>query len=160
MTGLKRGLTKKASKKKLAAGLRKGRARKNMTTAAAGNVAGHPGEKDKEKMEKRRALGRGLASLLPGPRVVSPPTSGAASPAGFGGDGGSRTGVSAPHVSAPQHSAAEVRVEGDIHGVADAAEAELRSAGSFDSAQDRLGEAPVPRWFLPGATVHLPSSAP
>jgi ParB family chromosome partitioning protein len=30
-----------------------------------------PGKKD-EKMEKRRALGRGLASLLPGPRVVSP----------------------------------------------------------------------------------------
>jgi ParB family transcriptional regulator, chromosome partitioning protein len=44
-----------------------------MTTATAGNLAGQAGEKDKEKMEKRRALGRGLASLLPGPRVVSPP---------------------------------------------------------------------------------------
>jgi ParB family transcriptional regulator, chromosome partitioning protein len=39
-----------------------------MTTSAAGNVAGRAG--DKEKVEKRRALGRGLASLLPGPRVV------------------------------------------------------------------------------------------
>jgi ParB family chromosome partitioning protein len=35
-----------------------------MTTAAAENLA-------KEKMEKRRALGRGLESLLPGPRVVA-----------------------------------------------------------------------------------------
>ena len=42
-----------------------------VTTATAGNLAGHP-EKDKEKVEKRRALGRGLESLLPGPRVVRP----------------------------------------------------------------------------------------
>jgi ParB family chromosome partitioning protein len=44
----------------------------NLTTATAGNLAGHP-EKEKEKVEKRRALGRGLDSLLPGPRVVRPP---------------------------------------------------------------------------------------
>ncbi len=45
-----------------------------MTTTAAANVAGHSGvgEKEKEKVEKRRALGRGLESLLPGPRVVRP----------------------------------------------------------------------------------------
>jgi len=43
-----------------------------MTTSAAGNVAGRAVEKEKEKVEKRRALGRGLASLLPGPRVVAP----------------------------------------------------------------------------------------
>jgi ParB family chromosome partitioning protein len=36
-----------------------------MTTTAAA---------EKEKVEKRRALGRGLESLLPGPRVVIPPT--------------------------------------------------------------------------------------
>ncbi len=47
-----------------------------MTTSAAGNVAGRAG--DKEKVEKRRALGRGLASLLPGPRVVAPDQSGGA----------------------------------------------------------------------------------
>ncbi|MGH9496291.1 MAG: ParB/RepB/Spo0J family partition protein [Candidatus Sulfotelmatobacter sp.] len=40
-------------------------------TAAAGKVAGQAADKD--KVEKRRALGRGLASLLPGPRVVPPP---------------------------------------------------------------------------------------
>ncbi len=38
-----------------------------MTTSAAEKLAG---EKKDEKVEKRRALGRGLASLLPGPRVV------------------------------------------------------------------------------------------
>src|SRR5579864_9464749 len=47
-----------------------------MTSAAekaAGQVAGHAAEKEKtaEKVEKRRALGRGLESLLPGPRVVT-----------------------------------------------------------------------------------------
>ena len=42
-----------------------------MTNAAAENLAGRAG--DKEKVEKRRALGRGLESLLPGPRVVAPP---------------------------------------------------------------------------------------
>ncbi len=59
-----------------------------MTTVAAGNVAGHAGDKDKEKVEKRRALGRGLASLLPGPRVVPPAA---------GGDAGTRAGAPAPH---------------------------------------------------------------
>src|SRR5438270_8011402 len=45
------------------------------TTAEA---AGHPAEKEKEKVEKRRALGRGLESLLPGPRVVAGPAASAA----------------------------------------------------------------------------------
>ncbi len=44
-----------------------------MTTSAAEKVAGQAvAEKKEEKAEKRRALGRGLASLLPGPRVVRP----------------------------------------------------------------------------------------
>ncbi len=41
-----------------------------MTTTAAENLAGHGVGKKEEKVEKRRALGRGLESLLPGPRVV------------------------------------------------------------------------------------------
>ena len=49
-----------------------------MTTSAAENLAGRVADKDKEKVEKRRALGRGLASLLPGPRVVTGGQSGAA----------------------------------------------------------------------------------
>jgi ParB family transcriptional regulator, chromosome partitioning protein len=43
-----------------------------MTISAAGNLAV---DKKDEKVEKRRALGRGLASLLPGPRVVASPES-------------------------------------------------------------------------------------
>jgi len=56
-------------------------------------LAGHSDkDKDKEKVEKRRALGRGLASLLPGPRVLNPfaktpePTTGAKAPAEAGAD--------------------------------------------------------------------------
>jgi len=45
------------------------------TTSTAENLAGRAAEKDKDKdkVEKRRALGRGLESLLPGPRVVTAP---------------------------------------------------------------------------------------
>jgi ParB family transcriptional regulator, chromosome partitioning protein len=50
-----------------------------MTTSAAENLAPAIAKKD-EKADKRKALGRGLESLLPGPRVVSAPS--AASPAG------------------------------------------------------------------------------
>src|SRR5260370_34189502 len=39
-----------------------------MATTVAAETAGHAAEK--EKVEKRRAVGRGLESLLPGPRVV------------------------------------------------------------------------------------------
>lgn len=46
-----------------------------MTTATAQNKAEHP--PDKERAEKRRALGRGLESLLPRPKVVSAPVAAA-----------------------------------------------------------------------------------
>ncbi len=101
-----------------------------MTTAAAGNVTGHGGEK--EKMEKRRALGRGLASLLPGPRVVSPALPAAVVNAGGGGAVGTRTGVSAPHGPAP-HSPAPIEIQ-----------AVVDEAGPFGSAQGRQPGAAVP----------------
>jgi ParB family transcriptional regulator, chromosome partitioning protein len=53
-----------------------------MTTAAAG----HSGEKEKDKVEKRRALGRGLESLLPGPRVVAGTAARPAGTPAVGGD--------------------------------------------------------------------------
>jgi ParB family chromosome partitioning protein len=60
-------------------------------------VVGQAADKDKDKVEKRRALGRGLASLLPGPRVVPPPpAAGSASNPDISGAAGTRTGVSAP----------------------------------------------------------------
>jgi ParB family chromosome partitioning protein len=94
-----------------------------MTTAAAGNLAGEK-DKDKEKMEKRRALGRGLASLLPGPRVVPQApavASAAAPPSGWHAGGAAVTSpavahaaaavVIAPHPSAP---AGDVADYGDV----------------------------------------------
>ena len=77
-----------------------------MTSAAekaAGQVAGHLAEKEKagEKLEKRRALGRGLESLLPGPRVVPPATSPLLPKAGRSG--------------APEGQAAELRSAGRPH---------------------------------------------
>src|SRR5262245_59396617 len=56
-----------------------------MTTATAGNATGHS-DKDKEKVEKRRALGRGLASLLPGPRILNPFAKKEGSAAGAGAE--------------------------------------------------------------------------
>jgi ParB family transcriptional regulator, chromosome partitioning protein len=105
-----------------------------MTTATAGNVAGSRDkdkdkekEKDKEKVGMRRALGRGLASLLPGPRMVSPPSvaapaatphsplaggppvsvaassaaSGSVAPSQVAGDPGLRPGAAAPPANQP-----------------------------------------------------------
>ena len=77
------------------------------TTAAAENLGGRAVvEKKDEKTEKRRALGRGLASLLPGPRVVEQasgvshqPSAVNAVPADNGGS--AATGVSAPHEPGP-----------------------------------------------------------
>jgi len=65
-----------------------------MTTSAAEKLAGHGVEKKEDKADKRRALGRGLESLLPGPRVVKSteypvPSSGASGV----GDGGGETKV-------------------------------------------------------------------
>ena len=63
-----------------------------MTTSAAENLAGRVGEKKEEKVEKRRALGRGLESLLPGPRVVVPSTEARVAAAEGGGSEASTAG--------------------------------------------------------------------
>jgi len=100
-----------------------------MTNSAAENLAG------KEKVEKRRALGRGLESLLPGLRAVAPA-------GGAAGQGGSAAGKQqVPHFvrnDKPLSSAATAEqvqgeaVPGVIRAVAEEAvdaTAELRSAG-------------------------------
>jgi len=106
-----------------------------VTTATAGNLAGHP-EKDKEKAEKRRALGRGLESLLPGPRVVRPPVTNSAPDVTASAVPVSRgtTGAEAPGSGTP-----DAALKGRSSTVATAVEpdsathapqtAELRSAG-------------------------------
>jgi len=59
-----------------------------MTTSAAEKLAGQVVAKKDEKVEKRRALGRGLESLLPGPRVVVPASESRAGVAERGGEAG------------------------------------------------------------------------
>src|SRR5438445_9257131 len=71
MTAGRNAIKNKVPSRKALAGLRSAIKRRLMTTATTGNLAEQASDKDKEKMEKRRALGRGLASLLPGPRVVA-----------------------------------------------------------------------------------------
>jgi ParB family chromosome partitioning protein len=91
------------------------------TTAAVEKVAGSPVEK--EKIEKRRALGRGLESLLPGPRVVSP--TGVVAPVR---DSGGAGGQQVPHGLAPVRNHKVLSDEGTAGDVPATAEsAELRS---------------------------------
>ena len=107
-----------------------------MMNTAAEHKAG-----DREKIEKRRALGRGLESLLPGPRVVGgtgvrPVTS----PAGTGADAG--TVAPAPHSSVPHpvapHQAVAEAPAGTIQAVAaDSAAAGLPPAGQPGAAVPR-----------------------
>ena len=90
-------------------------------TAAAEKLSGAVGtsrekpahvSKDKEKAEKRRALGRGLESLLPGPRMVA---GSAATAVDTRGTGSVRveTPVHASVAAAETASAAAVQVAGD-----------------------------------------------
>ncbi len=134
-----------------------------MTTSAAENLAGRVAEKD--KVEKRRALGRGLASLLPGPRAVVP-----------GGTGGAVDKQQIPHsVRNDKTSSGESQVRGEaVPGViraevedgeawregapaphvASHLEAEQRSAGQPGAA--------VPTFNTPAAampTFHSPAPA-
>jgi ParB family transcriptional regulator, chromosome partitioning protein len=120
----------------------------NLTTATAGNLAGHP-EKDKEKVEKRRALGRGLESLLPGPRVVP-----AAVPVPTGGaDAGTRAGAPAPH--SPREAAAQVAGAGVASQSGEAAE--LRSAGQPGAAVPTLSTRAVVQDVAVPHPVVIPS---
>jgi ParB family transcriptional regulator, chromosome partitioning protein len=110
-----------------------------MTTSAAENRAGGR-VPDKEKVEKRRALGRGLESLLPGPRVVHGtavrPTT---SPAGDAG-----AGAPAPHPAAGEALA------GTIQAVA---------ANALPTAAASLREAEQPGTAVPTFDPALDSAA-
>ena len=114
-----------------------------MTTSAAENLAGRAGEKDKEKVEKRRALGRGLESLLPGPLAV------------IGGQGGAASKPQVPHfvrndktsvvrgeaVPGTLRAVVEEGVEEESRAGLPAphSEAELRSAGQPGAAVPTFG---------------------
>ena len=118
----------------------------------ADNTAVQPADKEKEKMEKRRALGRGLASLLPGPRpvAVNPPavSSNAASPIASG-IRGAESAAAAPDVAAPPDGPITIRAVVDAAAeLRTDAEAELGAAGQSlrppSLAQGRLETAAVP----------------
>ena len=133
-----------------------------MTTAAAGNVAGkeHTGDKEKEKMEKRRALGRGLASLLPGPRAVPPTPPAAGVNVGGTGAGSARTGASAPHnPGSPNPASAAAAVPSSLspHPAIDSASDSATAAAVEEDniARDASGE---PITIRAQAVMHYPAN--
>jgi ParB family chromosome partitioning protein len=113
---------------------------------------------EKEKVEKRRALGRGLESLLPGPRVVLPAT-GVSAPAQSGGDAGRQQ---VPPLRVAQGRNDDVIVEqsndavvgeaipGVIQAVADdAGVMESEAAGAAELRSARPGPRPGPTQAVP-----------
>jgi ParB family transcriptional regulator, chromosome partitioning protein len=118
-----------------------------MTTATAGNVTGQAGDKDhnKEKLEKRRALGRGLASLLPGPRAVAP-----------------ASGAPAPIHTAPAHAPVDQRIKGDIRAVVDESVegSSAGAAGQPGAAVSTFSPSSLPPASLSAASSFHASSSP
>jgi ParB family transcriptional regulator, chromosome partitioning protein len=129
-----------------------------VTTATAGNL-----EKDKEKVEKRRALGRGLESLLPGPRVVRPPVTNSgpdatasAVPVSRGTTGGEAPGSAAPDAALKGRSST-VATAADPNSATHAPQAaELRSAGQPMAAVPTTPPSPVAIPATPTSLAAVP----
>lgn len=122
-----------------------------MTTAAAENLAGQKDkDKDKEKSGIRRALGRGLESLLPGPRVVAGNPAGVSAGAQVKSSGGAST-QQIPHFARNDKSSG---MSAAPDGQAATHDAELRSGqpgaavSTFSAAAaapaEEFGAAPLP----------------
>lgn len=108
-----------------------------MTTAAAQNKAEHP--IDKEKAEKRRALGRGLESLLPRPKVVERP---AAPPAPGSGD---LRKAESPDRAEPADIHAAVELRSAVQpGAAAPTDTEALQAAELDVSEASRAGAPAP----------------
>ena len=102
-------------------------------TATNTPTANAPAEKVHEKLaEKRRALGRGLESLLPGPRAVTPTLPQSARKDGAPDSGSSRVSVAGSQETGRSSSSSSLS----------SSSAEF-SDGPFDSAQGRLAGTPV-----------------
>jgi ParB family chromosome partitioning protein len=106
------------------------------TSAAVEKVAGNSAEK--EKIEKRRALGRGLESLLPGPRVVAGSSSGVSSGAPVNSSGGA-SGQQVPHGLAPVRNDNTLSVDDTAGDVPAAAEGETISIQAVADSSRRPG---------------------
>jgi ParB family transcriptional regulator, chromosome partitioning protein len=98
-----------------------------MTTSAAENLAGSVVEKKEEKVEKRRALGRGLESLLPGPRVVASPS----------------TPYPVPSAEAPSSQGLKPEASSSAHGTAEAVPFPTSLEQTVSNEMDATG-APAP----------------
>src|SRR5271166_4641627 len=115
------------------------------TSAAVEKVAGQVVEKD--KVEKRRALGRGLESLLPGPRVVSPPFAESAKDGAAGvvvpvRDSSGGSGQQIPHGLSPVRNDKSLDGDDAARDVPAAAEnAELRSGQPLRPGSGQAGAA-------------------
>src|ERR1700716_2477419 len=104
-------------------------------TAAAEKLSGKVGtsrekpadvSKDKEKAEKRRALGRGLESLLPGPRMVTVSAATAVD----------RPGTGSVRGETPLPASGAVAEHGVPHFVRDVPEAETASRAAVQVRED------------------------
>jgi ParB family chromosome partitioning protein len=116
-----------------------------MTTTAAV-------ERDKDKVEKRRALGRGLESLLPGPRVVSPSV---VAPVR---DSGGASGQQVPHGLTPLRNNKGLSgdaLAGDVP--AAAASGELSSGQPLRPGSGQAGAAVST--FIPGENITIQAVA-
>lgn len=131
-----------------------------MTNAAAAEkAAGQVVEKD--KVEKRRALGRGLESLLPGPRVVSPPA--VVAPVR---DSGDASGQQVPHGLTPVRNDKALGGDGAAGDVAAAIgdiaaegnDTGLRPFGELRAGSGWTAEAAVPT-FGKGETITIQAVA-
>ncbi|MGA7907248.1 MAG: ParB/RepB/Spo0J family partition protein [Candidatus Sulfotelmatobacter sp.] len=118
------------------------------TTASAQKAAENPPAKKDEKVEKRRALGRGLESLLPGPRVVA---AAADSAGNVPGTAGTRAGVPGPHPT--WADSREQTIE--IRAVADEA-----FDGLSDEEQNPRAGAPAPHTPGEGITLQAMAAEP
>jgi ParB family transcriptional regulator, chromosome partitioning protein len=127
------------------------RREKTMTTATAQNKAEHSTEKD--KAEKRRALGRGLESLLPRPKVVTVPAG------GLGQHGSaSPESQSASEAHLPGQSGAAVPTSSDSAALAAAAMSD--ATPMVDSTTAELRSAARPGAAVPTQSEELHRAAP
>src|SRR5580693_1649993 len=119
-----------------------------MTTSAAENLAGRGVEKKEEKTEKRRALGRGLESLLPGPRVVVHPAEPRGADAERGGEAGAAGSGGGGEQQVPHFVRNDKAFSGDTAlSHAKALSAELTASGETEASRTGVSD---PHEMLPG----------
>jgi ParB family transcriptional regulator, chromosome partitioning protein len=130
---------------------RRDREKETMTTSTAGNLAEHA---EKDKVEKRRALGRGLESLLPKPRVVAGT---AVAPGQGGGVAGGQhipplRQVQGRNDNSPAEASLATGAEAPLHGESTDAALKGRSSTALE------GAATVERAQTTGLSASQPSA--